>query len=164
MSSITISGDVPTIASSAGATHYHNATDKSFDDARRGLRYVLLRLSLLGLTEQDRAELGELARLAFQESDVTAAANQIKNRAAASPLAIAIADIVASSRGSQRMAMLGAVLGAYAALHAVGDGSGSHIFQGVLGAIAGAVALSTSTFAQNALEENLWRKFAATEE
>src|SRR5689334_22268570 len=157
MSTITIAGDVAEIARVAGVIHYHNAIDKSFDDARNGLRYILLRLSLLGLTDQDQAQLGELARLAFQASDVTEAVNQIKNRTSATPLAIAIADIVAASRGSQRIAMLGAVFGAYAALDAAGDGSGSHILQGVLGAIAGAVALSTSAFNQNALEENLWR-------
>ena len=44
-----------------------------------GLKYALLRLSWLGLTEQDRLQLGELARLAYQELDVTQVASQIKS-------------------------------------------------------------------------------------
>lgn len=165
MNSKTISADVHEFSRVAGSVHYKNAIDissGSFGDARNGLKYALMRLSLLGLTEQDREQLGELARLAFQESDVTEAANHIKDRKSASPLAVAIADIVteSSAHGGQKMtkmAMLGALFGAYPARN------DHNLLNGVLGAIAGAVAVATSKFIQDEMEANLWRKFAEME-
>ena len=86
------------------------------------------------------------------------AANQIKGRSSASPLAVAIADIVAASseQGGQKMtkmAMLGAVFGAYPARN------DHNILNGILGAIAGAVAVTTSKFIQDDMEMKLWRQF-----
>jgi hypothetical protein len=158
MGNTTISGDVREIVRVAGSTYRH-ATSFSFDDARNGLKYALLRLSLLGLTDQDRVQLGELARLAYQELDVTKVASEIKNSETASQLAVAIADIVDHSQGSKKMAMYGAVFGAYAALGGLSGGKSSEILTGVLGAIAGAVAVSTSKFTQDDMELNSWRNF-----
>jgi hypothetical protein len=70
------------------------ATGLSFDDARNGLKYVLLRLSLLGLSAEDQQELRELAKLAFNDLDVKNAAARITNTNTASRLAVAIAEIV----------------------------------------------------------------------
>ena len=161
MNNKTITDEVHEISRVAGSVHYKNAinfSSGSFGDARNGLKYVLMRLTLLGITEQDREQLGELARLAFQESDVMEAANQIKGRSSASPLAVAIADIVAASseQGGQKMtkmAMLGAVFGAYPAR------KDHNILNGILGAIAGAVAVTTSKFIQDDMEMKLWRQF-----
>jgi hypothetical protein len=93
-------------------------------------------------------DLGELSRLAFQESNVTEQSTRIKERADASPLAVAIADILeraASGRpGSVSLGsvLLGAALGAYTSLHGFQDGHETAM--AILGSIGGAVAASTS--------------------
>jgi hypothetical protein len=120
--------------------HYSNTLSHAFGDARLGLKFMLLRLSLLGITVQDREQLRDLARLAFYDKDVTKAADRIKKRRTASPLAVAIADVVASAE-EKKLAMLGAVFGAY-------------VTGGILGAITGAVALSTSQFVAQQVEVN----------
>ncbi len=163
--------DVQEFSRVTGSVHYRDATDfssGSFGDARNGLIYALHRLSILGLTVQDREPLRELARLAFQESDVTEAANEIKSRESASPLAVAIADIVAASfsRGGKemtKMAMLGAVYGAYAGLKDGRLPEDERVIKGIQGAIAGAVAVSTSKFIQDHIEVEQWREFAEKE-
>ena len=58
-----------------------------FEDARRALRYPLLRLSLVGLSQQDMKELTELGQAVIQEGDVREAARRIEERRGASPLA-----------------------------------------------------------------------------
>ena len=74
---------------------FRSAVGLGLEDAgARRLRYHLLRLSVAGLTRKDVADLGELGRPAFQESDVTEQAAKIKQRPDASPLAFAIADIL----------------------------------------------------------------------
>jgi hypothetical protein len=159
MENTAISGDVQGIARAADTT-YRNATSFSFDDAQNGLKYALLRLSVLELSEQDRAELRELGGFAFQELEVTRVANQITARETASPLAVTIANIVEQSRrGSKKMAFCGAVFGAYAALGLGSEGKRSEILKGVLGAIAGAVAVTTSQFARDEMEQRAWRDF-----
>ena len=138
---------VRALAQQAGA-HATTATAHSFDDARNGLHYVLLRLSLLGLTEPERAQLEDLARLAFHAEDLTAAAAQITSSPTASPLAVAVADLVAQSPGAPQHTLLGAVFGAYAGLETAGEpGEGSR-WSAVLGAIAGAVAVTTTKWLQ----------------
>jgi hypothetical protein len=70
----------------------------------------------------------------------------IKQRADVSALAFAIADIVgqAGSGHNLRAVMLGAVLGAYTSLGSVGENDQKSA--AILGAIGGAVAMSTSIF------------------
>jgi hypothetical protein len=116
------------------------------------LSYPLLRLSLLGLTERDREQLLELARFAFQELDVSEAVHRIRDTESASPLAVAIASIVLHAQPSKKMAMLGAVFGAYTGLFDPGGGT----LKGVIGAMAGAVAMSTSEFIRNDLAVSSW--------
>ena len=65
----TISGDTRAIAQVAGSTHYAGGIGLIREDSIDGFKYHLLRLELVGLSEQDREELDELARLAFQESE-----------------------------------------------------------------------------------------------
>src|ERR1700730_4760056 len=111
--------------------NYDFATGLSFGDARNGLKYVLLRLSLLGLSAEDQQELRELAKLAFNDLDVKNAAARITNTNTASRLAVAIAEIVQragekiASSTSTKMAMLGAVFGAYAAIREVRSDGGN---------------------------------------
>jgi len=123
------------------ANQYLNARGLAFEDARLGLKYMLLRLSLLGLSTEDQKQLRKLARLAFADEDVTPEADRIKNRKTASPLAVAIAGIVTSAP-EKKAALLGAVFGAYAGLGA----PGSKFTRGIQAAVAGAVTLSTNDF------------------
>jgi hypothetical protein len=130
---------------------YSFATQMSFEDAmQRRLRYHLLRLTANGLHRDEVEDLGELGRLAFEESDVTGQTTKIKERAGASSLAFAIADIVERAhRGgggpvSRREVFIGAVLGAYAAVSSAGGMDQTLV--AILGAIGGAVATPTSTF------------------
>ena len=117
-------------------------------DARNGLKYVLLRLSTLGLSAKEQEQLRELGRRVLEGADVTQVGDRIKTNQSASPLAVAIVDIVQisfnkisfdeSSTVPKKAALLGAVFGAYAAVP-TGDPN-----EAVLSAIAGAVALSTN--------------------
>jgi hypothetical protein len=58
------------------------------------------------------------------------------------------------------MAMLGAVFGAYAAIREVRSDGAS---EGVLGAIAGAAAVSTCEFLQNMHQNDNWMNFIQRE-
>ncbi len=149
--------------------HFRSAVDLSFEDAmQQRLRYHLLRLTLVGLTREDVEDLGELGRLAFQESDVTGQATKIKQRPDASSLAFAIADILERAGGgvrgpvSLRTVMLGAVLGAYASLGGVRDDA--QTAAAVLGAIAGAVATSTRTFVLDNIDRRATAEYLSMEE
>lgn len=147
--------------------NYDFAIGLSFDDARNGLKYVLLRLSLLGLSPEDQKELRELARLAFNNQNIKEVAIRITNTSG-SPLTVAIADIVQragqriASNTSAKMAMLGAVFGAYTAIRAGRSDGGN---EGILGATAGAVATSTtellsnSELVQNVHQQDRWMNF-----
>ena len=128
---------------------FRSAVDLSFSDAQqRRFRYHLLRLTVVDLTRQDVADLGELGRLAFQGSNVTEQAARIRERADASPLAVAIADILErAASGLPASAglgpvLLGAVLGAYTSLR--GGQDGDEAATAILGSISGAVAAATS--------------------
>jgi hypothetical protein len=141
---------------------YDFATDFSLQDGRNGLRYMLLRLSLLGLTAEEQLELRELARLAFSGVSVSEVADRIKG-SGASQLAVAIADIAhraergAGDRTGVKAALLGAIFGAYGAIRSGRSHGGS---EAVLGAVAGAVAMTTHEFL---LKEHLnsgWTEFA----
>ncbi len=144
--------------------HFRSAAHFSFEDAQQHkFRYHLLRLTVVGLTKEDVEDLGELARLAFQESDVTGQTTKIKQRADASSLAFAIADILEGAGSgvggpvSLRAVLLGAVLGAYASLGGVEDVDESAV--AILGAIGGAVAVSTSTFINDNITRQSWDEY-----
>jgi len=138
--------------------HFESAARFGFEDAmQRRLRYHLLRLTVVGLTRQDVEELGKLARLAFDDSDVTQHATMLRQRADASPLASAIAEIMASAAlgvgGPVRLpeVMLGAVLGAYAALRDAGDAKQADA--AIAGAVGGAVATAVSGVVLSNIEQ-----------
>jgi hypothetical protein len=144
------------------SSEYDFATDFSLQDGRKGLRYMLLRLSLLGLTTEEQQELQELARLAFDGVGVTEIADRIMG-SGAGPLAVAIADIARRAeqegrdRTSARTAMLGAISGAYGAIRS-GRSDGER--DAVLGAVAGAVALTTHEFLSKEHRNSGWTEFA----
>jgi hypothetical protein len=127
------------------------ATEMFFEDARlRRLRYHLIRLTVAGLQRDEVEDLGELGRLAFEESDVSGQAAKIKERAGASPLAFALADIVERAGAgvggpvSRRGVYIGAVFGAYAAMSSAAGIDKTMV--AILGAIGGAVATPASAF------------------
>jgi len=111
------------------------------EDGRFGLKYVLLRLELVGLTELDRRNLKDLIVTACKNQDVTESADRVRKAESASLLAMAIADIVQKASSHRKEAALGAVLGAHGTVsfRSVGD----PIEGAIAGAIAGAVAASS---------------------
>jgi hypothetical protein len=144
------SGDVNAFAAHAGRL-CQSAVDLNREDFRlRALKYPLLRLSVHGLSAHDQKELLELAKDVVEERDATKAAERITSRTSASPIAVAIADIVVSARGSKWLAMLGSVVGAHAALSISAGGQGD-VGLDVVGAIVGAVCLDSEQFLQQAI-------------
>ena len=131
-----------------------------FEDARRALRYPLLRLSLVGLSQQDMKELTELGQAVIQEGDVREAARRIEERRGASPLAVVIANIVHNAeKRDEREVMLGAIFGAYAGLESRQMG------EAILGAIGGALAATTYSDLQKHLKESevSWKEWSEAE-
>jgi hypothetical protein len=156
-----------TASSEPAGQRFRLAVQLGIEDAQQlHLRYHLLRLSVVGLTKKDQEELLELGRLAFQGSDVTKQVDKIKGRSSASPLAVALADIVGQATlglggpVDTRALMLGAVLGAYAAF---ADGGSSNDEQqlaaAILGAIGGAVATTTSTLVTDNVLQRAWSEY-----
>jgi len=149
MSQTKFSSEEQDLAREAGNL-YDNARNFASEDARLGLKYMLLRLSLLGLSDHDQKQLRKLARLVFADADgaqeeAGQEAERIRSRKTASPLAVAITNIV-SSASEKKMAMLGTVFGAYAGL------GRNNITSGILGAVGGGVACSTNDLLQQHLE------------
>lgn len=90
------------------------------EDARLGLKYILLRLTTVGLKNEEVSELQKLGIAVFKKSDINQAIQNIR-QPSASALAVAIANVVEGVPADQRQSVfLGAVLGAHAA-HNVGE-------------------------------------------
>jgi hypothetical protein len=88
-------------------------------DTRSGLRYILMRLRHVGLTDQDVQNLADLVSLSCQNKDVGESADRLRKAESVSPLALAIADIVQCASPDQRKpAALGAIFGAHGAVGA----------------------------------------------
>jgi hypothetical protein len=107
-------------------------------------------LSVHGLSDHDQKELAELAKDVVEERDVTDTCKRITSRKSASPIAVAIAEIVVSARRSKWMAMLGSVVGAHAALSLSAGGQNDVGFD-VVGAIVGAACLESGEFLQQVI-------------
>jgi hypothetical protein len=88
----------------------------AFEDGNLGLKYVLLRLELAGLTAQDQKNLRDLISAACRDQDVTESADRVRNAESASPLAAAIANIVQNAKSQKKAAALGALFGAHGAM------------------------------------------------
>jgi hypothetical protein len=147
MNNIDIPIDAKDLPLKAGE-FYRAAFDLTTNDAQAGLKYHLLRLSLLGLSEQDQKQLRELAELAFSDQDVAPSVGQINERKTASPLTVALADLIGAAQ-DKRIAVLAAVFGAYVGLT---SGPESKVTNGILGAIAGVVAVTTNDFVLHQLD------------
>jgi hypothetical protein len=144
------SGDVDGLAVNAG-TLLQRAVDLNREDFQlRALKYPLLRLSVHGLGAQDQKELAELAKAVVEERDVTDASERITSRKSASPIAVAIANIVRSAPGSKWIAMLGSVVGTHSAFSLSAGGRNDVGFD-VVGAIVGATCLASEKFVQQAI-------------
>ena len=135
------------------AQQFHNAVDRAFDDVQqRRLRYHLLRLTVAGLSRDDRPDLLEVARLAFAGEDVGPAVAKVQEREGVTELAVVLAKLVgaAGGRAAPRDVLLGAVLGAYAGIARFEGLDDSQV--AIVGAVAGAVAAEAMPAAIKAAE------------
>jgi hypothetical protein len=156
-----------TEASEPAGERFRSAAQFATEDAELlHFRYHLRRLTVVGLTDHDVEDLHELGRLAFQGSDVAKQVANITGRKDASPLAVALAEIVgegarsASGADSIRSLAFGAVLGAYAALGEPDTGDrDAQRAAAVIGAIGGAVATTTATMVTGALLQRSWSSY-----
>jgi hypothetical protein len=130
----------------------------AFQDAmQRRLRYHLLRLTVVGLSQEDVEQLGELGRLAYQDADITGQVTAIRERPGVSRLASTIAAVVeragpgGDGRAGRADVMVGAVVGAYAGLRDT-DGS-DRADSAVLGAVGGGLAASIGPFIRERIAE-----------
>lgn len=137
--------------------HFASVFGTSTEDAElMRLRYHLLRLELVGITDDDRRDLLTLARLAFAGEALGEPAGALRARADASPLATAIADIMdrAEGLGNTKAVMVGAILGAYTSLQPVEGVDATTV--ATLGAIAGATAVWTRDFIEARHQTESW--------
>jgi hypothetical protein len=164
MTNVRVTGNVHEF-SPAVAAAFDAALRRSLEDVRFGFKYPLLRLELAGLTMEDVEELRGLARLVFRREDIGEAASTLRGRPSASPLALAITDVVSATRPpvDQRMVLLGAILGAHAAHHALQESGQSGPLTAIVGAITGAVAASMTDFIRTDTSDRAWQRFAEPE-
>lgn len=140
------------------------------DAMQQRLHYHLVRLTVVGLSNEDVKDLGELGRLSFQgfAGDVPEQVTKIKQRPGASPLAFALAEIVEQAASgsnasvSLKTVMLGAVLGAYAALAGIATDDQPAV--AVVGAIVGAVAASTSAIVLDNINQLGSREYSSIQD
>jgi hypothetical protein len=133
----------------------------AFEDAmQRRLRYHLLRLTAVGLDRDEVPLIVELARRAFADADVTEEVAAIRERPAATALAVAIAGVVERSHpGDATFApraevLIGALVGAYAGLVDAGNPDPAHATTAaVLGAVGGGTAVSVGRFIQRRIAD-----------
>jgi len=111
------------------------AIERNREDAHLGLKYILLRLTTVGLTMDDVNELQKLAVGLFEKDDIAPLVKKIVHHKSASPLAVAIANAVEATPEAQRQdVFLGAVLSAHAAHDVSERDAGSVLFAAVNGA------------------------------
>jgi hypothetical protein len=121
------------------------AINRHREDAHLGLKYLFERMTTGGLAMADVPELQQLGIAVFKNSGVAVAAKRVRQRHTASPLAVAIANVVEAAPPDQQQAvLLGAVLSAHAA---VDIGQGDHALL-VFAAISGAAVAQTTILTQ----------------
>jgi hypothetical protein len=135
----------------------HRALERNREDARLGLKYILLRLTTVGLTTEDVGELQKLAVAVFDKTDIAPAVKKIGQHKSASPLAVAIANVVAAVPEAQRQdVLLGAVLSAHAA-HDVSERDAALV---LFAAVNGAATVQTHALTQEFLAHGKAREWA----
>jgi hypothetical protein len=155
-----MSDDLTSLAQESGS-RYDQAISLGKEDLQlRAVKYLLLRLTAGGLNIADVDKLRALAGAAFFEADVTSQVDGIRNSKESSPLAVALAGVVAQAKGSRKTAMLGAVLGAHAALGARVDQNAHDGFAEMQGAIVGAAAFEVHRMLEQILVTPSWSDFA----
>ena len=153
--------DLKHLAQEAGSRYANAISLGRGDIQQRAIKYLLLRLTVGGLNTKDVDKLRSLASAAFSEADVTSEVNNIQKGKESSPLALAIAGIVAEAQGSKRMAMLGAVLGAHAAHAARVNQDARDGVAEMQGAIVGSSVFETNRFLEQFLGSQTWSDFAS---
>jgi hypothetical protein len=154
--------DVKQVAQESGR-RYESAIALGREDLQlRAVKYLLLRLSVGGLGHDDIAPLRALAGAAFEEDDIEAPLKQLR-KGKPSNLALAIAAVVESARGSKRSAMLGAVLGAHAAHGARINQDARDGAAEMQGAVLGAAVFETHRIFEEMLKTTSWSDFVSRE-
>jgi hypothetical protein len=120
------------------AQHYRSQIDGHLEDGRLGLKYVLLRLSTVGLTAKDQISLRHLITKACGDEDVSEAVDHILKAKSSSELAVAIAQIVGAATTARKGAALGAVLGAHGTVFNFGPNPEAPVAAAIRGAVTGA--------------------------
>src|SRR5262249_22720963 len=121
------------------------ALSLSRDDTRLGLKYILERLTTVGLTTDDVGELQKLGVAIIENSEIDPIIKKILHHKPPHPLALAIANVVAAVEEAQRQdVFLGAVLSAHAA-RGVSDRDANLV---LFAAVAGAAAAQSNELVQ----------------
>jgi hypothetical protein len=140
---------------------YNGAMGLFQEDARLGVKYLILRLELLGLTSDEIADLRRLAQTIFAGADPSAAAQAILKRSPATPLAVVIANVALSAPSdSKRAAMMGAILGAHSLVIALG-GSAPDAGISAFAASVGAATYAGAGLIERLVEGDAWQQFAS---
>jgi hypothetical protein len=128
------------------------------EDSRLGLKYILERLTTVGLTMDDVGELQRLGVAVFEKSDITPLVKKIVGHKSARPLAVAIANVVAAApEALRRDVFLGAVLSAHAARGVSEPGDASLV---LFSAVNGAVEVQTNALTQEFLAHGKAKEWA----
>jgi hypothetical protein len=122
---------------------FNDGINLFMEDARLGLKYIMLRLED-ELTKEDRANLRDLIARACAGQDVNESADRVRKAQSASQLAVTIADIVQNAR-SKKAAALGAIFGAHGVHHMVvgSPDDDTRTKRYIEAAVSGAVAASS---------------------
>jgi hypothetical protein len=136
-----------------------SAISLSREDAHLGLKYLLLRLTTVGLKTEEVPELQKLGIAIFKKADIAEAIKKIQHPSA-SPLAVAFANVVQRVPADQRQVVfMGAVLSAHAA-HNVGDRRADLV---LFAAVNGAATVQTTALVQELIGHGHGLDFAQRE-
>jgi hypothetical protein len=140
---------------------YNGAMGLFQEDARLGVKYLILRLELLGLTNDEIADLRRLAQVVFAGADPSTAAQAILHRPSATPLAVVIANVALGAPAeSKRAALMGAILGAHSIVITLG-GSAADAGVSALAATVGAATYGGAGLIERIVEGDAWQQFAS---
>ncbi len=125
------------------------------EDAHLGFKYLLLRLTTVGLTSEDVSDLRDIALAAVGQGDISAAVARVLQRASSSSLAVAIAGSIGSAPESLHQdVIIDSVLAAHAAAANSLDQSAP-----VFAALVGAAMAQTRRMTVETAEKQGWKEF-----
>jgi len=138
---------------------FNSAISLSREDARLGLKYLLLRLTTVGLKSDEVGELQQLGIAVFKNADIALPLQNIR-KPLASPLAVAIANVLEAVPPDRRQSVfLAAVLSAHAA-HNVGERRSDLV---LFAAVNGAATAQTTILTQDLIAHRHGLEFAERE-